>query len=671
MIAKTSLFNKGIFKSTVKRNIWGAVLYFIILFLLSSMPLISQLDTPESYMHSADRVAIYRDGILFTAVLVGIIVPSIVAMLVYRFIHSKKAAVFIHSLPVNRTSVFISTLAAAFTLMALPVIANSIILMLLSVTGYSESYGISHCLVWAGINIMCQFVMFSIATFASVITGHTIASAVLTLIIHTAPIIAVSCLSYIAENFLWGYSANNSVINSVIEANPAMWIGAMATQFSYTGAEEAEQLFHLISHIPVYVISAAVLYALSGILYKKRGMETVEDVAAFDILNPVYKYFLTFIGSISVYCIFNRFITTSPMVFTAIMIILSAVIYFACEMILKKTLRVWNSYRGYLGFAVCFCAMLGIFAYTSFFGYETRIPDLSKIEKVAIYNYYYNEQAPYTDNAEIIKYATDTHREMSENASFITDDYYETVLHIEYNLKGGKTLKRAYNTSNEKVFDVLSELYSHDAYVRANEGVFTDKKLNKISFTKEGQDINITENASGLLECIQTDKLALAYGEQKINQYHFSLPLEIAFEIKENPETTEVAAIPSDNSVPSGVRLWFENVSVNMNYTNTLNWLRENGYESYIYPNLDENVYISKNVYTYDEEYTKEHTTTTEDMTIITDPNKIKVISDFIVNTKIHNDTKKEYIYSIGNVNKRIITQMTEKDINTLFELMQ
>ena len=37
MILKTSLFNKGIYKSTLRRYLWGGVLYFIMLFLFTGM----------------------------------------------------------------------------------------------------------------------------------------------------------------------------------------------------------------------------------------------------------------------------------------------------------------------------------------------------------------------------------------------------------------------------------------------------------------------------------------------------------------------------------------------------------------------------------------------------------------------------------------------------------
>ena len=47
MTLKTSLFNKGIYKSTVRRYTWGAVLYFIILFM--SCGILSNIVRPAFY----------------------------------------------------------------------------------------------------------------------------------------------------------------------------------------------------------------------------------------------------------------------------------------------------------------------------------------------------------------------------------------------------------------------------------------------------------------------------------------------------------------------------------------------------------------------------------------------------------------------------------------------
>ena len=278
MTLRTSLFNTGIYKSVVRRNIWGSVIYFIILFLLSPMPLIANLENSGNRLFTSDVAVVYRESSILPAIVVTIGVTAIVAMLVFRFIHSKKAAVFVHSLPAGRTAIFLSTLAAAFTLMAVPVIANGFILATLALTAYSANTGLAHCAMWIGVLLVCQFVMFSIAVFASVITGNSFASPVLNLLIHLFPILTTACISLIAEQFLFGYSNQYSFANDVIEANPAVWICAVGARLN-----DGMPVW-LIKKMPWYILIAVLFYLASWFLYKKRAMEKAEDVAAFKAL---------------------------------------------------------------------------------------------------------------------------------------------------------------------------------------------------------------------------------------------------------------------------------------------------------------------------------------------------------------------------------------------------
>ena len=50
MTLKTSFFNKGIYKLTVKRYIWGAVLYFAVLFMSTGLSLFLNIDRDFSHM---------------------------------------------------------------------------------------------------------------------------------------------------------------------------------------------------------------------------------------------------------------------------------------------------------------------------------------------------------------------------------------------------------------------------------------------------------------------------------------------------------------------------------------------------------------------------------------------------------------------------------------------
>ena len=683
MISRASLFNKGIYKSTVRRNIWGSVLYFILLFLMTSMPLISDLDTPTSYLFQAGRPAVYRSSFMQSVIVVAIIVPTVVAMLVYRFIHSKKTSVFMHSLPVSRTANYISTLAAAFTLMAAPVVVNGIVLAVLSLAAYSNNYSIVNCLVWVGMNLMCQFVMFSLATFSAMITGNTFATPVLNILLHVFPITVVSCLSVVSQNFLFGYSTDNSVINAVAEANPAMWIGSLATRLGGTGAAAAASRAKLISKIPWYIVGSVVLYVCSWLLYKKRGMETAEDVAAFKVLNPVFRYSVTAVGTLAVYAVFNTFFYENMAVFWTILIILSAVIYFAGEMLLKKSLRVWKAYKGYLGFGVVFAAVLCVFAFTSFFGYETNVPKADEVEKVALYSYYYNEEPPYVDNPEIIEYIVNTHGKLvsEENITAFDRQEYDTRIHFNYKLKNGKTLSRAYKVKNDVNYKAMTDLYRYDEYVRANEGIFREEELNRISL--HNADIEITDKAKAkeLLACIQKDMLELEYKEINVNVSHWELSLEAAYELPENDGTEAAVAVEyADTYYERSARITFEHVSVNANYTNTINWLRTNGYEDALRLTINAPVHIVDMSDYNSEEITDktltEYAAESLDYTEISDPEKLKLLSDFVVDTKMVNDAERTYEYIIykdelnGNNDINVITRMDEENIQKLMEII-
>jgi hypothetical protein len=95
MTSKTSLFNKGIFYPTLKRYMWGSVLYGIILFLATSLVLLLGVNVEnDRYNMNSGRAAMILDGhYLILTVIIGCFVPTVVALLTFRFLHSKKALV--------------------------------------------------------------------------------------------------------------------------------------------------------------------------------------------------------------------------------------------------------------------------------------------------------------------------------------------------------------------------------------------------------------------------------------------------------------------------------------------------------------------------------------------------------------------------------------------------
>ena len=115
MILQTSFFNMGIYKSAVKRYIWGSVLYFIILFISTGLNLLTSVNlgridtlTEHQIKSYSNLPLVLRSGYLAFPVIMAIFVPTITALLIFKYVHSKKSAIFTHSIPVTKKANYFS-----------------------------------------------------------------------------------------------------------------------------------------------------------------------------------------------------------------------------------------------------------------------------------------------------------------------------------------------------------------------------------------------------------------------------------------------------------------------------------------------------------------------------------------------------------------------------------
>lgn len=572
MISKTSFFNKGIYKSTIKRYAWGSALYFVILLLSTVLQLFLNADRAFSYMppdYFKEYPVILHGSYIAIPMLLAIVVPTVAALLIFRFIHSKKQAIFIHSLPVSRRAVFNSSLLAGFTLMLVPVIITGIMLLIISLCGYGDYFGVRDCFIWLGYNIFGIVTMFSCAVFSATLTGNSFAMVVINILIHSFLFITVSTLSIMAEVFVYGFTETNAVYDTIMENNFAVVTFGFAEKYFREGIT----LFK----IAELLVAAIAIYTGAYFLYKKRRMETATDVAGYKCLNGIFKYLVTFIATMFAFAVFSLYIEENTAVFIIIIALISIIAYAASEMLLKKTLNVLYSWKGYLGFAAVFLAIIGVFAGTTFFGYETRVPQKSEIAEAALYEYYYYEE-PFTTDPELIDMILDTHKEFTEPENIPTmrkGDLYgpiNTRVHIKYKLKNGKTINRAYSINQEKCVEILNRFYEKDEYVKLVEAVLS---IDEADIT--GVFVNYDkaiEDTKGLLAALRKDIFSLSYEDlsSHLNNTNILYNLRIEHIVRSE---TDNKGIPQANI--SGIQM-----EITDKYENTINWLSENGYAGYI-----------------------------------------------------------------------------------------
>lgn len=569
MTLKTSLFNKGIYKSTVKRCLWGAVLYFIILLICNILPIVLMGD-----YHSGKDI-ILDNGLVFGSVILSMFVPTAVALLVFRYIHSKKTSIFTHSLPVTRNSVFVSSLAGAFTLMFVPVLVCGIILLLMALTGYAYCMSVVSCLAWTGMNLLALFLMFSCSCISANITGNGFAMVVLNGLLHgIVPLVTVT-VNAVAECFLYGFKNMNEEISQVVYSNFVVWLGRSADNIAYnyysgvTGNRQFE-----FGRMFVYIAIAVLFYVLSWILYKVRNLENAEDVAAFKCLNPIFKYLVTFLAAISSFALFRELLSYSVGWLIVTVAVVTAVAYFGAEMLLKKTLKVWRAYKGFLIFCAGFTALICFTAFTSFFGFEKYVPDARNVESVAVYDHYrYDEH--FSEDGEFAEYVTNWHKNfLDEKQGVILDPsmaggYYQRT-NIVYRLSNGRTVERTYYLSEAEKYSAFEGFYEFKDYKLANYEIFNKNPEDLYSMSLHSDHgaaatIQTQEHRKQLYECLYKDVAELGYGQIYTSTLG-NVYLDIEFK---NPDF-----VPG----MGGSAISYFNCSLNRNFKNTYKWLKDNGY---------------------------------------------------------------------------------------------
>jgi len=581
MTLQTSLFNKGIYKSTLRRFFWGSIAYFILLFISTCMIILLTLDKDNSYWYMAENGSyLLSRGFLDFSMIVAIAVPTVTSLLVYRFVHSKRLSIFVHSLPVSRTANYISSFAAGLTLMAAPIILNGIALMILSATGYSLFFDINSCLTWTVLNLLGVFVMFSYSSFCAMITGNSFAFVGLNVLIHCFIPLIVASFGLFSDCFLYGYANDNVILNFVSDNNPVMWLSGLASRVSRSVSVD-------ISKIVWEIVVAIVLYALALVLYKKRRIETAEEVAAFRCLNPIYKYFITFICALVTFAILGEMTKDSPHLVLLIVAIISFVAYFASEMLLKKTFKVWKrAYKGFICFAAGMAVIFGVFSLTSFLGFETYVPQADKVESAALYNYYHQTDEPFVSNPEITDFILKTHTELTQTVpeNVFAQNIYRhkenhTRLHVVYKLKSGREVNRVYNVPMDRCHEVMSVLYKYEEYKKAAEQIFDDdiEKLYEVRINHSNVEVLPDEaGTQELAQCLREDILALDYDQMYTDGSAWNRNIGIEYQSKQDTEVQKQSATPNSRSVR------YMDITINANFKNTINWIKENGYWDYL-----------------------------------------------------------------------------------------
>lgn len=595
----------------IKRRLWLVVIA-VLLFVIA-IPIYTAMDislieaTLENVSIDVMQKNLYDNmtkwfefgsGITFWAVLFAL--PA--GMQGFSYLYDRSKIDFYHSKPVKASQRFMIIWLNGVLIFALPYLAGCIFnLLLVAASGVLD---MALFLTWCEgiiLTIGFYFSIYSIIILAVMLTGKPLISVMgvgVFLFYEMAVRALYMSMSSFSFHFFYGYSDDD-------------WLIPWVSPFKIVNLYGSEKIGMVAAFSLLAVFAAAVL-ALSYWCYKKRPSELAGSAMTFQGIKPFIK-----IGVAVPVALFAGLATAGLMEYSPLdgtgspffPILLGALfLLLACgliQVIFEADIKgMFHKKREIVISAVLTLAIMLIFRY-DVFGYDNRIPALDKIESVSIVTatdqrysrIFYDENGKqitkeeYTDKymrltgedaknvRELALLSIEKYQEYPNRKAFNEENEYAPSISYKFRLKNGKTVAREIPVllRDEENREIIAKIENSEDFIRTNEPAMSDYFLEAL---KSGDYKVEASWGSEMNEQELTTKEAI----QLVHLFREDL-LQNSYEARCNELPVGEISIYLNQQISYGrnVRL-----SVYPSYTNCLSYLKENGFETEEFINIED-----------------------------------------------------------------------------------
>lgn len=485
MLSRTLSFNRGFIVQLIRQVGWVSVMYSILLFIALPLQLMMAASRPSehyAYRQYFVNATSFFDVVVAMQILFIFIVPTLMAIFIFRYLHSKLAADFIHSLPISRASLFAQVSITGALLLLLPLVINSLVLMVLGVfMDASNLFNITNFAYWLAVSSLFNMFMFFVAVLIGMLVGMSVLQGALVVITVFFPagitVLFIANLDY----FLYGISINHYISDNLIRLIPFVRLG------------ELRHNPFIASEFFVYFALTVIACALAIYIYRKRKVEAASQAIAFRPLRPVFLYGVTFCSMLLGGLYFGA-IQEGDLTWVIFGYGFFSIIgYIIAQMILNKSWQVHEYWRGYLAFIVAI-AIIGTIIQLDVAGFEKRVPNAEQVVEVAFYGPhstfpYYNyggklNGSHVDDEGKVFGAVNHTYKDPENIENIIklhnqlvadkqalssmnrNNSYYlsRTQINVAYTLTNGRTLVRQYMIPANNYLEQLSLIMESEEY---------------------------------------------------------------------------------------------------------------------------------------------------------------------------------------------------------------
>lgn len=544
MKSKTSCFSKTIFRKNITHfwPIWSLLLLFYI-FMLPFMEFTNYLEAKGGYDTVKTLAQQMEESVLIPELMQVIISPGllfvfslITAGAVFSYLYTSRSANTMHAFPVTRTSLFITNYISGLLFLWVPLIVGGLLGILVAAgCGYSYLDILFKGLVIA---MGVGFFFYSFNVLVSMFIGQLIALPVFSFIVN---FLFVGCKFMLISLFAsFAYGMTGDFTASRFDAlSPLYYItGAIKVKIDYSSGWEHSICTGMTggTTVAAYAVAAVVLTILAFVLYQKRHLETAGSLIAFSWVTPVFRWGVgacfASLGALLSSSIVAYY-TSSTTKFMAILItsiIVGPIFFFAAEMMLQKSFRVFVKKRvKECGFFVLAMVVVLIFLKMDVFGIERKVPKLQNVKEV----YISAGDCVGGDSEEDIAQIIALHETiLSHKSEYQNLRWYEDIacgITLKYFMNDGSVLSRSYvvPANEEQLSDETSaasmvKAYSTDperykkivlgVYYKDNKYLSGNIDIPK-TFGKDEEDYPVTSSENRDFSAEEAEKLYQAFAK--------------------------------------------------------------------------------------------------------------------------------------------------------------
>lgn len=438
MRSKTYLFSPGLSRNILSR-FWPLWLVYLGL-LLVQLPVavsgyLAQGISARYTMECILQLSVDVAGYAMAASLLSV-------MAVFSYLYSKRSCSLINSLPVSRECAFVTACLTGL----LPLLLAELLtwLIALGVFAGSEIVRPEYLNSWLLIALLSTLASYGFGVFCAMLTGHIMVLPALFLVLNAAVYVLEALVQALLRTLVYGYEGGTSIsrLSPLPYAGKALRVIADPA----SGSLEPEFILLGLDSLAVYAVAGVLFIVPALLLYRRRKMERVGDVVAIKALEPVFKYCASVYAALGLGALLaetmDNAMGSGPLeaAVLALMLLLGAALgYYAAEMLLQKSLRVFRSRMRGL-FIVWAVLLLGVAAIElDLTGYERRVPETEEIQSVVLVN-----DGRVTEDAESIELTRKIHQTAIDNEEHNRQAESTSIIYIRYELKDGSSLGRSY-----------------------------------------------------------------------------------------------------------------------------------------------------------------------------------------------------------------------------------